>query len=141
MNTQVKICRTQRGLTLIEVLVAALVLAIGLAGLAGLNLRSLQASHSAYFSSIASMIAIDAEERAWLELGETGSYSLSDIESDVLAEWSFTNLPQLDVEISQVATGNGWIDVDIEISWADSRFGLADDAEEFAYRTRLPVAP
>lgn len=128
----------QKGLTLIEVLVAALVLAVGLVGLAGLNLRSLQASHSAYFSSIASMIAIDAEERSWLALGVDGSFDLGDIQDDLIAAWSFTGLPDLDIQLREEGSGNGWMDIDIEVSWAESRFGFAQ-VESFGFRTRVPT--
>lgn len=140
VNTQT--LRThQKGLTLIEVLVAALVLAVGLVGLAGLNLRSLQASHSAYFSSIASMIAIDVEERAWLDLGVTGSFDLQGIEDDSIAAWgAAAGLPDLDIQITEEASGNRWMDIDIEIRWSESRFVVAQGEEVFRFSTRVPTA-
>lgn len=47
----------QRGFSLIEVLVAVLVLAIGLLGLAGLQTRGLKASQSSYERSVATVYA------------------------------------------------------------------------------------
>lgn len=53
------------GLTLIEVLIALLVLSIGLVGLASVHLLSLKAAHSSYYRSLAATAALDAEEQAW----------------------------------------------------------------------------
>lgn len=51
------------GFTLIEVLIAVLVLAIGLLGLAGLQAASLRQSNSAYMRSQASILASDMLDR------------------------------------------------------------------------------
>lgn len=59
--------RFARGLSLIEILVALLVLSIGLAGMAALHLNSLKNVSSSYYRSLASTIALDYEERLWLE--------------------------------------------------------------------------
>lgn len=56
------------GLSLIEVLIALLVLSIGLVGLASLQLTSLKAAHSSYYRSLASTAALDTEERLWLQM-------------------------------------------------------------------------
>lgn len=53
------------GLTLIEVLIALLVLSIGLVGLSSVHLLSLKAAHSSYYRSLAATAALDAEELAW----------------------------------------------------------------------------
>jgi type IV pilus assembly protein PilV len=58
-----------QGFTLLEVLIALLVLTIGLVGLAVLTVQSLQNTHSALYSSLASSAALDIEERLWLDLG------------------------------------------------------------------------
>jgi len=47
-----------RGFTLIEVLIALAVLSIGLAGMAALQLSSLQYTHSAHYRSLATTIAL-----------------------------------------------------------------------------------
>ncbi len=138
--------RRENGLTLIEVLVAALVLAVGLVGLAGLHLNSLQATHSSYYRSVATMIALDAEERAWLRLAESGDLEAGDlpaIVTAVVADWNqacpddCVLLPNLDVDLSVAATGTTWIDIEIEVSWAEGRF-VDVDRETFAFRTRIP---
>jgi type IV pilus assembly protein PilV len=53
----------QRGFTLTEVLVAVLVLAVGLLGLAGLQLAGMKGNHSAYLRSQAAIAAYDLLDR------------------------------------------------------------------------------
>ncbi|MCY1279306.1 type IV pilus modification protein PilV [compost metagenome] len=53
----------QRGFTLIEVLMALLVLAVGLLGMASLTMTSLQSNQGAYLRSQASLMAYDIVER------------------------------------------------------------------------------
>lgn len=55
--------RKEAGATLIEVLVAMVVLAIGLLGLAGLQATSVQSNHSAYYRSQATILASDLADR------------------------------------------------------------------------------
>ena len=51
--------KTQRGFSMVEVLVTVIVLAIGLLGLAGLQAYGLQNNHSAYVRSQASLLSYD----------------------------------------------------------------------------------
>lgn len=62
--------RSQSGLSLIEVMVALVVLSIGLLGIALLQMRALQSTHAAYQATLASIMATDAEERLWLDRAE-----------------------------------------------------------------------
>lgn len=55
--------RGQRGFTLIEVLVSALILALGLVGVAGLQALALKSNQSAYLRSQASALAYDLADR------------------------------------------------------------------------------
>lgn len=71
-----------RGFSLIEVLVAVFVLAIGLLGLAGLQAKSLQFNYSAYQRSQATILAYDIIDRMRANLGEAqaspSSYDIAD---------------------------------------------------------------
>ena len=60
----------QCGFSILEVLIALAVLSIGLAGLAVMHFNSLKYVHSAYYRSLASAVALDFEERLWLELAD-----------------------------------------------------------------------
>ncbi|CAI8877083.1 type IV pilus modification protein PilV [Methylocaldum szegediense] len=67
------------GFTLLEVLVAILVLAIGLLGLAGLQVAGLRADHSAFHRSQATMLAYDILDvlRANRQDARNGAYNLN----------------------------------------------------------------
>ncbi|MEH6368551.1 MAG: type IV pilus modification protein PilV, partial [Pseudomonas marincola] len=56
----------QRGFTLIEVLIAVVILSIGLLGMATLMMTSVQASQSAYLRGQASLMVYDFSERTRL---------------------------------------------------------------------------
>lgn len=64
-----------RGFTLIEVLVAVLVLAIGLLGMASLTLNSMKSNQSAYQRTQASLLAYDMVERLRLNPSLASSYN------------------------------------------------------------------
>lgn len=53
----------QCGFTLIEVLIALVLISVGVLGLLALQIHSLQSSHDAYLTSVANIQAMDLEER------------------------------------------------------------------------------
>src|SRR5690554_3660239 len=57
----------QSGFTLIEALIALLVLSIGLLGAAAMQLKALQGAQSGYQRALASLAAQDAVERLWAQ--------------------------------------------------------------------------
>lgn len=67
----------QSGFTLVEVLVAALVLALGLLGMAGMQSRGLQHNHSAYLRTVATQMAYDLSDRMRANLAgyNSGAYN------------------------------------------------------------------
>lgn len=71
--------RRARGFTLIEVLVTVIVLAIGLLGLAGLQLTGLRYNYSAYQRSQATILTNDIVDRmrANRTVAETGGYNIA----------------------------------------------------------------
>lgn len=149
------IYRYTKGVTLIETLVALLVLSIGLLGVATLHLQASKATHSSYYRSLATLIAADAEERVWMHLGKNKTVTdsnLTEIENEWRTSWqnSCPNgsdcqaiLPDPQLTLSSPSgTGATWLDVDIEVSWRESRFdepGLdgPDARESFGYRMRV----
>ncbi len=68
--------KTQIGTTLIEVLIAVVVLSIGLVGLAALQTLSMKNNHSAYLRTQASFLAYDMVDKMRANLGaaQGGSY-------------------------------------------------------------------
>jgi len=67
--------REQRGFTLIEVLVAALVLSVGLLGLAGLQAVGQKLSHSAYQRSQAASLAYEMADAIRANAANAGDYT------------------------------------------------------------------
>jgi type IV pilus assembly protein PilV len=55
--------RAQSGFTMLEVLVSMLVIAVGLLGMAGLQIQSLRQGQSAYYRSVATQLAYDMGDR------------------------------------------------------------------------------
>ncbi len=81
----------QAGITLIEILVTMIILAIGLLGLAGLMMDGLKNNQSAYLRTQASILAYDMSDRIRINrdraiAGDYDGYSTS-------GEGGFTNLP------------------------------------------------
>lgn len=142
--------RYARGLTLIEVLIALLVLSIGLIGIAALHMTSLKTAHSAYYRSIASIIAVDAEERLWIELADTPPELAPDI-VQVRTEWqthwadSDIRLPGFAAELAVVEDSVDWTDVQITVRWSEERLeDVADmetNMEAYGYRARILKRP
>jgi len=141
-----------KGFTLIEVLIALLVLAIGLVGIAALHLNGLRNAHSSYFTSIASSVALDFEERLWIAMADINEGCLAQGDVDavlgaVQSNWisageGFVSIPGLTVERTddvRVDSEGIWLEVDIAVGWTDERF--AQSNESFSYRARVVCAP
>lgn len=60
----------QRGFSLIEALIALVVLSIGLIGVAAMQLKALQSATAGYQRSVVTLAAVDAQERLWAELAQ-----------------------------------------------------------------------
>ena len=155
----------QKGLTLIEVLVALLVLSIGLVGVAALILFGLKSVHSSLQSSLASVIALDAEEWVWEALGDGRLKSCSDLETivgDLDQHWfpgnSADGAVALTLPGGTVTFDACSVDTDgrygcrmrarLDISWSEGRFAEAPEAgeeesearESFRYWLQSPCA-
>jgi len=69
--------KTQSGFTLLEVMVAIVVLSLGLLGLAGLQAASLRNNQTAYYRGIATQQAYDIADRLRANLAGVGSPNYS----------------------------------------------------------------
>ena len=122
-----------RGLTLIEVMIAVVVLSIGLLGLAALKASSLKGTHSSYQRTVASVIAADAGERLWASLA-TGSIDAAEVEEQWLEHWrggpeNLITLPGLEGRIE-----NSDQTYTITVSWDEGRFEDTDEQRSsFSY--------
>lgn len=70
--------RRESGFSLIEVLIALLVLAIGLLGLAALQAQGLRFNHDAYVRTQATNIAYDIIDRMRTDRTNAGAYTVAD---------------------------------------------------------------
>ncbi|WP_126456347.1 type IV pilus modification protein PilV [Sulfuriflexus mobilis] len=97
-----------RGFSLVEVLVAVFVLAIGLLGLAGLQAKSLQFNYSAYQRSQATMLAYDIIDRMRANLGEAqatpSSYDIADNVAPSTSKNCQTNDPMVTCTAAEMAS-------------------------------------
>lgn len=140
---------SQSGFTLIEALVALLVLSIGMLGVAAMQLKALQGAHVAYQRSIASLAAQDAQERLWAEVAAApgvplcSSSEVSDVETAWHAHWTDTSegrkvvLPSF---TNSTIQHDGGCEFSITVNWDEER--LVGGGESFSYTVRLPeIAP
>lgn len=150
-------CRhTQQGATLLEVLVAVVILSVGLLGMAGLQATSVQANQGAYYRSQASILANDMADRmrANRDRALAGDYGMSDFPTSSTsngvtgsraekdqAEWLNRLAESLPDGTGKVALSGDIFT--ISVRWNDNRArikGASDTssiAETFEYRTRL----
>ena len=69
--------RKERGFSLLEVMISVFVLAIGLLGLAGLQLTSMQNGHSAFLRSQATLAAYSIIDDMRANLGNKDDYAIN----------------------------------------------------------------
>lgn len=129
-----------KGFTLIEALVAVLILSFGLLGVAAMQLKALQSSHVSYQRSIATIAAQDAVERLWVELGvHSGECPSNDSNLNSINNWGDSwgvHFSVLDVSPVDF-TASGECEYTITIGWQDERFS-EEDVSELVYVMKLP---
>jgi type IV pilus assembly protein PilV len=123
--------RRQSGLTLIEVLVAMVVLAIRLLGMAGLQLRGIQVNQGSTYRWQAAALASDMADRMRADRPNVGSFAFANCAAPpaavtpagaAVAEWlaRVAALPGGCANI-QTAAGAGTTSVTITVTWDDTR--------------------
>ncbi|MCX8004346.1 MAG: type IV pilus modification protein PilV [Burkholderiaceae bacterium] len=130
--------RRQRGLSMIEVLVAIVILSLGLLGVAGLQAAGLRASHSAHYRAQAAQFAADMAERMRANLGQAANYALTLAATGPGAGCTGVCAADITDWLARLRTlpgGDGAIQVDlptrtvtIVVQWDDSRGGGANNA-------------
>ena len=123
----------QRGMTLIEILVAIVVLSIGLLGLAGLQLKGMQVNQGSIYRWQAAMLAEDIADRMRTDQASAlnNQYQVtanvpagtgSTQTQAVVTEWlqRVQTLPGGKADIG-TATGPSNNQVQIKITWTDTR--------------------
>ncbi|WP_020581532.1 type IV pilus modification protein PilV [Endozoicomonas elysicola] len=138
-----------KGFTLIEVLVAMLILSISLLGMAGLQIMSLQSSGSSLARSQATMMAYDLAERMRRNPDQTGFYitnldqvitspdclstgcSPEELAREDIIQWQ-TSLQDINGEAALASINN---EITLEISWSESHYGngLSDQSYEMTF--------
>lgn len=74
MKTMLQQTVNKKGFTLLEVMVAMVIFAVGLLGLAGIQALSLETSHSSYSRSQAVLLAYEMVDRIKANSGVAGNY-------------------------------------------------------------------
>jgi len=150
-------------------MIALIVLFIGLTAMAVLHLSSLQFVHSAHFRSLASTIALDFEERLWLELADNSLVGCPNTEIEpgsnpevrvqvqqlmdhwnrdaVGQSWGWSTAPQLkipnlSVEVGTAINGVSTTQIPVTLKWIEMRFKDDEDTtEQFEYVIRILCRP
>lgn len=90
MAQQRSLSGRQAGFGLLEVLVALVILAFGLLGMAALQLNALKNATQSYQRSVATLAAIDAQERLWSALANSPDGQCNGLSARVRNDWQAT---------------------------------------------------
>lgn len=152
MQLSPRVNRGQRGFTLLEVLVALVVLSIGLLGLSGLQTSSLRNNHSAFLRSQATLLSTDIVDRMRANRAAAAAgdydigYAASPTSTTCVAGCSALDVAKVDVRqwrdyVGRLPGGESQIDVsatgiaEIRVRWSDSR----DAANKLEIVTRSQI--
>ncbi|WP_347928847.1 type IV pilus modification protein PilV [Pseudomonas helvetica] len=138
--------RAQDGMTLIEVLVALLILSVGLLGAAATQLNALKYTDSSLMSSQASFIAYDMMDR--IRANSAADYTVTPPTSGNLNVTRDQDLYDFTTNIISFGgpTATGSITLNqrvytITITWDDSRAAAATSTRSFVLSSRATVDP
>ncbi|POA28136.1 MULTISPECIES: type IV pilus modification protein PilV [unclassified Pseudomonas] len=138
--------RAQDGMTLIEVLVALLILSVGLLGAAATQLNALKYTDSSLMTSQASFIAYDMMDR--IRANSAADYTVTPPTSGNLNVTRDQDLYDFTTNIISFGgpTATGSITLNqrvytITITWDDSRAAAATSTRSFVLSSRATVDP
>lgn len=139
-----------QGFTLIEALVALLVLALVLLGVAAMQTQALQGAHLSYQRTVATLAAQDMVERLWIQLGTKAADSANpsaavcpeaseEVGGETILhlwhlEWS-EFIPTLVEDINNTVVRSG-CKYTVTVQWQDDRF-LGEEVSSLVYVTSL----
>lgn len=137
--------KDQAGFSLLEVLIAVLVLSIGLLGMAGLQLNSLKFNQTATTRSQATVLAYDIADRmrANRAVAKSGGYVIGATDEPTGTTVAATDLTQWKAALNRyLPSGNGSIAVNsdivtITVVWDESRVDSQSNSQQFVFETRL----
>jgi type IV pilus assembly protein PilV len=137
----------QRGVSLVEVLVASVVLSIGLLGLAGLQAGGLKVGQSSIYRSQAAQLAYDLIERMRVNAGHAADYALAldDAPPEGMSV-AARDLQDWRMRLRALPAGTGAVEVNgreirVVVQWDDARGAgvlrgnSSDEAAREALRT------
>lgn len=125
----------QRGFTLLEILVAIVVLSIGLLGLAGLQVVSLTNNQTAHYRSIATQQAYDMADRMRANLGTPGGGGVRGGSYDDL---TFANTPANDPDCVANACTQAQMAQADHFQWQANTGRLLPNGQGFICAQALP---
>lgn len=131
--------RPQSGFTLLEVMIALVVLSFGMLGLAAMQLKGLQSAHLSYQRTLATTAASDAVERLWVDLWATPTTCPDPV--GVTDEWHDAwgdVLVGMEASSTIAPASSGSCEYTITVVWQDERFSSENDVSRFVYVARLP---
>ena len=136
--------RTESGFTLIEVMIAVLVLSIGLLGISALQALGLRSSYGAYLGSQATLLAYDMSDRIRANPNFAAAYRVdcaaepapaNALAAADVAEWCDSLAGLLPSGTGSVG-GNGNT-YQINVSWRDNQ--LDPDADPWSFNIEIDL--
>lgn len=119
---------TQKGSSLIEVLVAVVIISVGLLSVAALQLNALKSNNGSYLRSQASFLAYDLADRMRAVPDASASGVYDDGQGGDRADWDAQVTAALGSgAVGQVVRSNRI--VTINVSWNDNRARIRDEGD------------
>jgi len=159
----------QRGITMVETLVALLVLSIGMLGIAGLYVETMRSNRTAMIRSLAVSLVQDMSDRIRANARAQGAYDMAAyggnpavqgcaggaanctdtaLAEDDLARWRqqvLAQLPGAATNVTYVAAAGANVPdrYSIQVTWAEAGSDRANPgaAEQYSYQTNLELLP